>query len=186
MTSGSTGAPGSTASPPPGLASVRADRAGTKVLSDQARTDDMAVLGELRPVRAAGEHDLRRPGHEQRVGDPEDRGQDYDGDGGADEVAAHQNRCVVSDWTTGPSSSAGKKVSAPTSTITPISSTTNVGVSVRIVPGPAGATFLPASAPATASTRMIGAKRANIIVSPPIRSASLIPCAPRLPACGWT
>ena len=56
---------------------------------------------------------------------------------------------------------AGKKVSAPTSTITPISSTTNVGVSVRIVPRPAGATRLPASAPAIASTMTIGAKRAS-------------------------
>ena len=44
--------------------------------------------------------------------------------------------------TIGPSSRAGKNVSAPTSTTVPISSTTNVGVSVRIVPRPAGAARL--------------------------------------------
>ena len=77
--------------------------------------------------------------------------------------------------TIGPSRSAGKKVRAPTRTTTPISRTTKVGLSVRIVPGPTGATFLPARAPAIASTRMIGMKRAATIVPPPSTSAKVMP-----------
>jgi len=84
-----------------------------------------------------------------------------------------------------PSRIAGKNVRAPISTTTPISRPPNVGVSVRIVPRPAGATFLPTSTPATPSVRMIGVKRANSMLSPPTRSAKVIPCAPRLPGFGW-
>ena len=71
------------------------------------------------------------------------------------------------------------------STTVPPSSPTKVGVSVRSVPAPCGATRLPASAPATASTSRIGAKRAPSIVTPPSRSAKVMPWAPMLPGLGW-
>ena len=65
-----------------------------------------------------------------------------------------------------------------------MSRTTNVGVSVRIVPGPAGATRLPASEPATASAASIGRKRPSSIATPPSRLAKVIPKAPTLPPFG--
>ena len=88
-------------------------------------------------------------------------------------------------WTTGPRSRAGKKVSAPISTTTPISRPAKVGVSVRIVPRPAGATRLLTITPATASVKTIGMKRASIIVMPPSRSANVMPWAPMFPGSGW-
>ncbi len=63
----------------------------------------------------------------------------------------HQKSWVERPCTTGPSRRAGTNVSSATSRIVAMSRTTNVGVSVRIVPGPAGAIRLPASEPATAS-----------------------------------
>src|SRR5207237_8093914 len=114
----------------------------TEVLADQVGADELPVLGDLLAVRAAVEGDLRDAGDHERVHQPEQDRQDDDGEDGCDQVAPHQNRWVVRPCTTGPSRIAGKNVSAPTRMITPISSTTNVGVSVRIVPGPAGRTFL--------------------------------------------
>ena len=70
--------------------------------------------------------------------------------------------------TIGPSASAGKKVSAPTSTITPISKTTNSGVCVGSVPGPAGTSFFSASEPAIASVGIASQKRAKNIARPPV------------------
>src|SRR5258707_1914982 len=93
---------------------------------------------------------------------------------GAD-IVLHQKSPVVRLWTTGPSRREGKKVSAPTRITTPISRITKVGLSVRIVPRPAGETRLPARAPATARTKRIGRKRAITITPPPSRSAKLIP-----------
>ena len=52
---------------------------------------------------------------------------------------------------------------APTRITIPTRRKTKVGLSVRIVPRPAGETFLPASEPATARTKRIGRKRAPII-----------------------
>ncbi len=76
------------------------------------------------------------------------------------QVAFHRQKSwVVRPWTIGPSRKAGKNVSAATITIVKISSTTKVGVSVRNVPGPSGATRLRVSAPATASAATSGAKR---------------------------
>ena len=51
------------------------------------------------------------------------------------------------------------------------------GVSVRNVPGPAGATRLPASEPATASAASSGTKRPTSIARPPSRSANVMPSA---------
>ena len=71
--------------------------------------------------------------------------------------------------------------------ITPISSTTKIGVSVRNVPGPAGVIRLAASDPPTASAASIGTKRPKSIETPPSRSAKVIPKAPTFPgALGWT
>src|ERR1039458_2573172 len=61
--------------------------------------------------------------------------------------------------TIGPSDTAGKKVSAPTIMITPMSRPMNMGLSVRNVPADAGTTFLAARAPARASTGMMMANR---------------------------
>src|SRR5262249_2882081 len=68
--------------------------------------------------------------------------------------------------------------------ITASSNTTNVGLSVRIVPRPAGLTRLPAKAPAAASANRNGANRANRIVNPPSRSANGVPGEAGLPAGG--
>ena len=54
----------------------------------------------------------------------------------------------------GPSASAGKKVSAPMMTTTPISIATNKGVWVGSVPRLTGTFFLVTYAPAMASTGM--------------------------------
>ena len=62
--------------------------------------------------------------------------------------AANSSRCS----TTGPSASAGTKVSAPTVITVPISTTTNSGVCVGSVPAEGGTCFAAASAPASAST----------------------------------
>lgn len=72
-------------------------------------------------------------------------------------------------------------MSAATITITKMRRNTNVGVSVRNVPAPGGATRFVASEPATASAANIGTKRAKSIVTPPRRSAKVMPKAPTLP-----
>ena len=122
---------------------------------------------DQRPVRLAREDDLAMPVIAHRVDEAEQDREDDDGDEGGEEVAAHlSNRWVVRPATIGPSSSAGKNVSAPTRTITPISSTTNVGVvgAHRARAGRARR-FLPASAPAIAEREAGSAtKRANSIV----------------------
>ena len=61
-----------------------------------------------------------------------------------------------------------------------MSRTTNVGVSVRIVPGPGSAVRLPASAPATASAASIGRKRPASIASLPATFANVTVNAPTL------
>src|SRR4026209_2666655 len=68
--------------------------------------------------------------------------------------------------TIGPSTSAGKKVSAPTMMITPIRSTTKRTPSVGNVPAEGGTTFLPTSDPAIASAGTIIRKRPASIVTP--------------------
>src|SRR6185437_13673343 len=164
---------------------VRVEHRHPEVLADQLRADEPAVDLHLLPIGVAGERHLRDAGDHERVCEPAQKGDHDDGDDGCDEVAPHQKSWVVRPWMTGPRRSAGKNVSAPTRMITPIRSATNVGVSVRMVPGPAGWTFFSTRAPATASTRMIGAKRANTIVRPPMMLARCIPWEPRLPGFGW-
>ena len=94
-------------------------------------------------VRLVREQDLRDTGRHQRVDDAEQHREDDDREHGVDQVAgASQKSSGVRPWTIGPSSSAGKKVSAATRMITTISSTTKVGVSVRNVPGPGGRDLL--------------------------------------------
>ena len=70
--------------------------------------------------------------------------------------------------TTGPSVSAGKKVSAPTIRTTPTSRPTNKGPFVGKVPADAGITFLLARLPATASSGMIMRKRPISIAIPTV------------------
>src|SRR5439155_8219217 len=103
-------------------------------LSQQLGADDLAVLRDLRAVCLVREGDLRDTGHRQRIDEPEQDREDDDGQRTGDEVLAHQKRWLVRPSTTGPRSRAGKNVRAPTITTTPTSSTTKVGVSVRIVP----------------------------------------------------
>ncbi len=70
--------------------------------------------------------------------------------------------------------------------ITATSRKTKVGVSVRNVPAPGGATRLPDSEPATASAASSGRKRPTSIAPPPSRFANVIVTAPALPgALGW-
>ena len=59
-------------------------------------------------------------------------------------------------------------MSAATIATTTTSRKTKVGVSVRNVPAPAGATRLPASEPATASAASSGTKRATSIEPPAV------------------
>ena len=68
----------------------------------------------------------------------------------------------------GPRARAGTKVSAPTSTTTLINSTTNNGVYVARVPGPAGTSFFLASDPAYANVAIANQKREISITSPPV------------------
>src|SRR5690606_16561121 len=69
--------------------------------------------------------------------------------------AQYKERCSA----TGPSASAGIKVSAPTSNTVPISRPTNSAPCVGSVPGLAGWRFLPTSDPAIAMTGIITPKR---------------------------
>ena len=62
------------------------------------------------------------------------------------------NECNMRCSTTGPSARAGKKLSAPITMTTVTSNTTNSGVCVGKVPGPAGIAFLAASEPAIPRT----------------------------------
>ena len=106
---------------------------------------------------------------------------------GGDEVLAHRVRRAA--WSgpgrSGRGARAGKKVSAPTSTTTPTSSTTNVGrVGAQRAEARRARPLAQRSEPATASTTMIGTKRANSIVRPPRRSANVMPKAPTLPGVG--
>src|SRR6202000_1792588 len=113
----------------------------------------------------------------QRVEEAEhDRHRD-DRDRAGDQVLTqslgHQNNLPVRPLAIGPSRIAGKKVSAPTRITIPTRRKTKVGLSVRIVPRPAGDTFWPARAPAMARTKRIGAKRAGTLTTPPRRQAQL-------------
>jgi len=56
----------------------------------------------------------------------------------------------------GPSTSAGKNVRAPTTSIVPSQNAPNLAVSVRSVPGPGATVGFAASEPATAIMKMIG------------------------------
>src|SRR5262249_48122176 len=140
----------------------------------------------LEPAAAggAGEQRLGEAGGRQRVGEPEQQGEGDEGDRRGPQVVAqavHQKSWSVSPCTTGPSREAGKKVRAATNTTAPSRRTTKVGESARKVPAPAGATRLPASEPATASTAISGRKRPNSITRPPSRLAKSKPSAPALP-----
>jgi potassium-transporting ATPase potassium-binding subunit len=66
----------------------------------------------------------------------------------------------------GPSASAGKKLSAPTSKTIKISKNTNIAFVVESVPAVVAIFFFPARLPAIASVPIIGRKRANSITSP--------------------
>ena len=69
--------------------------------------------------------------------------------------ASSEELSVESCSTMGPSASAGKNVRPPMITMTPISRPTNMVLSVRNVPRPAGTICLPASEPASASAGIV-------------------------------
>ena len=60
-----------------------------------------------------------------------------------------------------------------------------MGVSVRIVPRPAGATLLASIAPATASVKTIGMKRANEHRQAAEQVGERDPVGAELPGSGW-
>src|SRR4051812_44345168 len=70
--------------------------------------------------------------------------------------------------TTGPRLKAGKKVSAPTMTMTPTSSPVNSGVVTGKLPGDAGTRFLRLRLPAIASGGIIMKNRPHSIVRPSV------------------
>ncbi len=83
----------------------------------------------------------------------------------------HQNSlpALLRSWSTiGPSASAGKKVSAPTMMITPISSPTHIGPVVGNVPSDGATRRLPAMEPAMARIGTIMAYRPSIIAKAPV------------------
>src|SRR4029077_18881454 len=78
-----------------------------------------------------------------------------------DELLSQKRSCS----TIGPSARAGRKVRAATTMITPITSTTNKGVSVGNVPTDAATVRLRTSAPASANVGMIRKKRPTSMVT---------------------
>src|SRR5262249_58564993 len=132
-------------------------------LCGQARTDDLSVLLDEPAVRLARERELREAREEDRDRQAEDERQHDDGDERGLQIA-HQ---CASPSTIGPSVKAGKTMRPAVRRITPTSSTTNVGPSVRKVPAQTGATFLPASEPPSASAASRGAKRPRSMATAP-------------------
>src|SRR5581483_8146898 len=104
-------------------------------------------------------------------GEAEDRRQEDDGEDGCLESAQHQ---CVSPSTMGPSVSAGKIIRPAVSAITPTSSTTKVGPSVRNVPADAGVIFFFASAPPSASAAISGTKRPRKSAIDPTSALKLV------------
>ena len=88
-------------------------------LGDEPRADDPAVARDLRAVRRARERELRDARDRERVAEPERDREQRDGDDRGASWRPHQKSLVVRPWTTGPSSRAGKNVSAPTRITTP-------------------------------------------------------------------
>src|SRR4051794_14111305 len=76
--------------------------------------------------------------------------------------------------TTGPRLRAGKKVSAPTMTMTPTSSEEKSALVTGNVPADAGITFLRLNDPAMASGGMIMKKRPNSIATPSVELNHLL------------
>src|SRR5208282_3311549 len=73
---------------------------------------------------------------------------------------------MAPDSATGPRTSAGKKVRAPTRRMTPSQKTPNFTVSVRNVPTVVGTVCFAAIEPATAIIKMIGGYRPSRITKP--------------------
>src|ERR1700757_1483242 len=101
------------------------------------------------------ERDLCEPGHDERVGEAEERGDEDDRDQRADDVL-HQ---CISPSTIGPSVSAGRIISPAVSAMTPSSRIPKVAPSVRNVPAEAGTTFWAAGEPPIASPASSGKNR---------------------------
>src|SRR5262249_6938464 len=98
--------------------------------------------------------------------------QDHDRrENGRSEVAEHQ---WLSPSTIGPSVSAGNTIRPAVSTMTPTSSTANVGPSVRNVPADTGAVFFAASEPPIASAARSGTKRPKYIATAPRDAEKLV------------
>src|SRR5262249_47324703 len=141
-----------------------------KPLCGQARADDLPVPLDQPTVRLAREGELREAGEERRDREAEDERQHDDGNEGRLQVA-HQ---CDNPSTIGPSVSAGNTINPAVSKMTPTSSTTNVGPSVRKVPAETGATFLPASEPPSASAASRGAKRPSSMAIAPNDAEKLV------------
>ena len=87
--------------------------------------------------------------------------------------------------TTGPRSRAGTKVKSATIKITEISTTTNVGVSVRSGTRQAGYLRLPARELSSVWAYCSGYMRPVSMARPPTTLAKVIPYAPTLVPLGW-
>ena len=59
-------------------------------LTDELRPDDRAVALDERPVGPPWEGDLRDAGHDQRIDEPDEHGEDEKRDERGNELAAHQ------------------------------------------------------------------------------------------------
>ncbi len=66
-------------------------------LADQRRPDDRAVPLHERAVGPVRERDLRHAGHDQRIDDAHEHGEDEERDDRGNELAAHQRipSCVM-------------------------------------------------------------------------------------------
>ena len=113
-----------------------------ELLRGEPRADDLSVPLDEAPLRLVGEGDRGEARHQRGIAEAEHEREDDHCDDRRDDRAHHQ---PISPSTIGPSVSAGKIIRPAVSAITPMSSTTNVGPSVRNVPAETGWIFFPAS-----------------------------------------